>query len=106
MIRFYVFNKKTKQTVAIYACDPAEHGVDNADAACGCEHAAADFLGQGTYAGNYSAGEIDFSGVTEIKVPPLSKAEQKAPTKAQADAYKAAVLADAEKVLAAATKAK
>lgn len=100
-MKFYVYDKTTLQPIKVYSCDPAQHGVDNGDAAAGCEHAAAPLIGAVGVAGSFSAPEgVDFSGAPEEQAPPLSKAPQLPPTKAQADAYRAAVLADVERVLA------
>ena len=101
-MKFYVYDKTTLRPLKVYSCDPEQHGVSNGDAAAGCEHAAASLVGAVGIAGSFSIPEgINFSSLQEEPVPPLSKAQLVPPTAEQAEAYRAAILADAERVIAA-----
>lgn len=106
-MKFYVYQKDSLKPLKTYSCDPAKHGVDNGDAAAGCEHAAALLIGEIGVAGSFTPPvdangvNVDFSTTLEEEVVPLSKASLLPPTSEQAAAYRAAVLADVERVIAA-----
>jgi hypothetical protein len=105
-MKFYVYDKTTLRPLKVYSCDPEQHGVSNGDAAAGCEHAAALLINAVGVAGSFSPPDgSDFSKAPEEQVPPLSKASMLPPTDKQIEAYKAAILADAERVIAASREA-
>lgn len=111
-MKFYVYKKDSLKTLKVYSCDPEKYGVDNGDAAAGCEHAAAMLIGEVGVAGSFTPPvdangvAVDFSTTPEEEVAPLSKASLTPPTPEQAAAYRAAVLADVERVIAASQVAK
>lgn len=111
-MKFYVYDKTTLRPLKVYSCDPEQHGVSNGDAAAGCEHAAALLINAVGVAGSFTPPvdangvNVDFSTTQEEEVVPLSKASLTPPTPEQAAAYRAAVLADVERVIAASQVAK